>query len=90
MRSLKFHKQIESLQRQLKLSSSEVDSLQAVEADLVQERNLLQAENAQLIEERKKNITKLKELETSVRKAELLENTWTQEKRNLEVSYLLR
>lgn len=87
MRNLKCPTQIESLQRQLKLASSEVDSLQAVEKDLLQVQNHLQSDNTQLIEERKKNITKLKELEASVRKSQLLETTWTQEKRNLEVSH---
>ena len=77
------------MQRQFRLASSEVDSLQAVEVELVEERSHLQTKNAELVEERKKNITKLKELEASVRKAELLETTWNQEKHNLQVSYIL-
>lgn len=74
------------MQRQFKLASSEVDSLQAVESELLKERSQLQAKNAELSEEQKKNIIKVKELETSVRKAELSERAWAQEKQNLEVS----
>lgn len=81
--------QIESLQRQLKLASSEVDSLQAVECDLVKERDYLQTDNAKLVEERKTYIAKLKELEGTFRKSELLKNAMDQEKLNLEVSCLL-
>lgn len=87
--NLKFHLQIESLQRQFKLASSEVDSLQAVESDLVNERNCLQTENAKLIEEQKKCLARLKELEAAYKKSELLKSTINQEKLNLEVSFLL-
>lgn len=87
--NLEFYLQIESLQRQFKLASSEVDSLQAVESDLVHERNCLQTENTKLVEEQKNYRAKLKELEAAFRKSELLKTTINQEKLNLEVSCLL-
>lgn len=82
----KFIPQIESLQRQFKLASSEVDSLQAIESDLVKERSYLQNENAKLVEERKTFAAKLKELEGAFRKSELLKKAVEQEKLSLEVS----
>lgn len=63
--------------------------MQAVESDLVNERNYLQTENAKLVEERKKCLSKLKELEAAYKKSELMKNTTDKEKLNLEVSCLL-
>ncbi|KAG7153296.1 GRIP and coiled-coil domain-containing protein 2-like [Homarus americanus] len=76
---------IESLQRQLKVSSSEVESLQAIEQDLVMDRNHLEGENSQLAEDNMRNIKKLKEFQISAaKKSELLEHAWNTERIALE------
>lgn len=76
---------IESLQRQLKVSSSEVDSLQAIEEELIKERNHLEVANIQLIEENRMNLEKLQEFQpSSTQKLELLEKAWKKEKTTLE------
>nr|XP_045581790.1 GRIP and coiled-coil domain-containing protein 2-like isoform X2 [Procambarus clarkii] len=72
---------IESLQRQLKVASSEVDCLQELEQKLLLERNTLEAENIQLKRENKKNLDKLQEFQdSSAMKSELLEKAWETEK----------
>lgn len=68
------------------MASSEAESLKRAENDLLQIRSQLLAEREQLINERKKNLEKLKELESSSsQKSELLEMAWNKEKAALEV-----
>lgn len=71
------------------MASSESESLRTAEKDFLHVRNQLLAEREQLIDERKKNLEKLKELESSSsQKSELLEMTWNKEKASLEVRLL--
>ncbi|XP_069938948.1 GRIP and coiled-coil domain-containing protein 2-like isoform X2 [Cherax quadricarinatus] len=72
---------IESLQRQLKVSSSEVDFLQSTEKELMQQRNSLEAQNHQLLKENEATLQKLQELQvSSAEKSELLAKAWETEK----------
>lgn len=64
-----------------------MESLQAVEVDLIKEKNRLEDENLQLVEKCKKNIEKMKQFQVSTaQKSELLEKAWEKEKLSLQVS----
>ncbi|XP_068244172.1 GRIP and coiled-coil domain-containing protein 2-like [Palaemon carinicauda] len=76
---------VESLQRQLKVTSSEVESLREVENNLLRERNQLIAENSLLAEENQSCQEKLASFkDSSTEKFKLLESAWKKEKLVLE------
>ncbi|XP_066969678.1 GRIP and coiled-coil domain-containing protein 2-like isoform X4 [Macrobrachium rosenbergii] len=76
---------VESLQRQLKIASSEVESLQEIENNLIRERNQLIAENSRLADEKQSYQEKLVSFkDSSSEKFKLLESSWQKEKLALE------